>query len=71
MNWTPEEIKKLREHNGLSQKKLADLTGVSLNYIHLLEKGKKTPSKTLCLLLDCIAERLRQEAASDEGGTHG
>lgn len=53
-NWTPKDIKSLRKQNKLSQYVFGNLLGVSGNYIHLLEKGVKTPSKTLKLLLDCV-----------------
>ena len=58
-NWTPEEIKALRERFKLSQQKLSDRLGVSQNYIYLLEKGVKTPSKTLQLLLSCVEKELK------------
>lgn len=59
-NWTPEEIKALRERFKLSQQRLSDCLGVSRNYIYLLEKGVKTPSKTLQLLLNCVEKELIQ-----------
>lgn len=57
--WTPEEIKALRERFKLSQQKLSDRLGVSRNYIYLLEKGVKTPSKTLQFLLNCVEKELK------------
>lgn len=59
-NWTPEEIKELRERFKLSQQALSDSLGVSRNYIYLLEKGVKTPSKTLQLLLNCVEKELKK-----------
>ncbi len=64
--WTPEEVKKLRETYKLSQKKLGDLTGVTDRYIYYLEKGKRKPSKSFRLLLDCIEEKLKKR----KGGNH-
>ena len=52
--WAPEEIKKLRTKLMLSQQAFSKLLGVSENYVYLLEKGVKTPSRILRLLLDCI-----------------
>ena len=52
--WNPEDIKRLRKRLKLSQVALADRLGVSGNYVYLLEKGVKTPSKTLRLLFDCV-----------------
>jgi len=58
--WTSEQIKTLRENYMLSQIKLGELLGVTTNYIYLLEKGVKVPSKTLKLLLDCVEEKLKK-----------
>jgi transcriptional regulator with XRE-family HTH domain len=52
--WTAERIRSFRTKYRLSQAKLAELTGVTENYIYLLEKEVKTPSRTLQLLLDYI-----------------
>ncbi len=57
-NWTPKDIKTLREKKALSQPAFGNLLGVTGNYIYLLEKGVKTPSKTLRFLLDCIERQL-------------
>ncbi len=59
--WNPEDIKELRTKNNLSQKALAELLGVSTNYVYLLEKKVKTPSKTLQLLLNCVEKELKQK----------
>jgi DNA-binding transcriptional regulator YiaG len=60
-NWTPKEIKKLKNKYGLSQKKLSDLLGVTRIHIYYLEKGVREPSKTLSLLLDCVEEKLKRK----------
>lgn len=60
-NWAPENIKSLREKYNLAQRELGELLRVSQNYIHLLEKEVRKPSKTLCLLLDCIEEKLMKK----------
>lgn len=64
MEWTSVNIRSLRERYGLSQVKLAELTGVTTNYVYLLEKGVKQPSKTLQLLLGYISRDL--ESAADD-----
>ena len=61
MNWTPKAIKALRDQYQISQPKLGSLLGVSGNYIYLLEKGVKRPSKTLELLLNCVEKELRKK----------
>jgi len=58
-SWTPERIKTLRKQFKLSQTALGKLTGVAGNYIYMLEGGDRTPSKTLCLLLDRIEAELQ------------
>lgn len=60
-NWTPKDIKMLRKKYKLSQPAFGRLAGVSGNYIYLLEKEVRTPSKTLRLLLDCIERQLNKE----------
>lgn len=60
-NWTPKDIKMLRKKYKLSQPAFGRLVGVSGNYIYLLEKEVRTPSKTLRLLLNCIEMQLNKE----------
>jgi len=55
--WNPIEIRRLRKSLDLYQRELAELLGVTREYIILLEKGVKTPSKTLRLLLNCVEEK--------------
>jgi DNA-binding transcriptional regulator YiaG len=55
------DIKELRKVNKLSQKSLSELLGVAENYVYLLEKGVRKPSKTLRLLLDCVENQLREK----------
>ena len=59
-NWTSKEIKNLREKHNLSQPAFGNLLGVTGNYIYLLEKGVKEPSKTLRLLLGCVERQLSE-----------
>lgn len=71
-NWTPKDIKSLRAKNKLSQPAFGNLLGVSGNYIYLLEKGVKTPSKTLRLLLDCIERQFKEnEKGKERDKKHG
>ncbi len=68
-NWTPEEINNLREKYKLSQPAFGNLLGVSGNYIYLLEKGVKNPSKILKLLLNCVEKQLnKNEKEKGKGG---
>ena len=59
--WTPKDIKALRKVNRLSQRVLSELLGVTENYVYLLEKGVRTPSKTLRLLLESIEKQLNEK----------
>ncbi len=69
-NWTSKEIKELRSKFKLSQKALSEMLGVSDNYIYLLEKGVKKPSKTLKILLSYIEKDLN-ERVREEVNKHG
>jgi DNA-binding transcriptional regulator YiaG len=57
--WLPDDIKTLRKALGLSQAAFAERIGVSRNYVYLLEKEVKRPSKTLRILLDMIQAQLK------------
>ena len=71
-NWTPKEIKNLRRKHNLSQPAFGNLLGVTGNYIYLLEKGVKTPSKTLRLLLDCVERQFKEnEKGKESDKKHG
>lgn len=56
-NWTPAEIKKLRNRLKLTQTKFADLLGYK-NYqsIFQLEKGERKPSGAVRVLLNQLDE---------------
>lgn len=70
-NWTPKDIKTLREKYNLSQPAFGKLLGVTGNYIYLMEKGVKIPSKTLRLLFDCIERQLKENEKGKESAKHG
>ena len=57
-NWNGKDIRELRKRYQFSQEAFGKLLGVSRNYIHLLEKGVRKPSKTLELLLDFNKQKL-------------
>ncbi len=40
-------LQQLREKNGYTQKQVAELTKVAVNYIYMLEKGMRNPSDNL------------------------
>jgi len=66
-SWTPERIKALRSRFQLSQAALGRLTGVAGNYLYMLERGERNPSKTLCILLDRIEVELQEQNKKKEG----
>ena len=68
--WKPDEIKGLRKKLKLSQVDFAEQIGVSGNYVHLLEKGVRTPSKTLRLLLDRIEKEKGKGGEKKHGKRH-
>ena len=47
----PTKIKELRKALGMNQVKFGDTLGISQGFLSDLEKGSKTPSKSLSLLL--------------------
>ncbi len=57
--WTKEEIKGLRAVLGVSQEAFATMLGVTRVYVNYLEKGVKTPSKMLKLLLSYVERDAR------------
>ncbi len=59
--WTSKELKALRKRYKLSQRKLSELSGVTEHYIYLLERGVRTSSNTLSLLLNCVEEKLKRK----------
>lgn len=67
------KLRNARRKRGLTQSELAQLVGVTTNYISLIEKGKKNPStktlKKLALALDVpvssfLEDNLRMELIS-------
>lgn len=59
--WKPKDIKALRKKLKLSQQVFGDLVGVTRTYVNLMERGVKTPSKSLRLLLDCVEGKLKKK----------
>jgi DNA-binding transcriptional regulator YiaG len=57
--WSSREIRELRGKYKISQKAFSELLGVTENYVYLLERGVKKPSKTLKLLMNCIEKDLK------------
>lgn len=69
--WLPEDIEVLRKEHRLSRRAFSELLGVTGNYVYLLEKGVKEPSKTLRLLLDCVERQLKENEKGKESVQHG
>lgn len=59
--WTGIDIKALRMQFRLTQAELAKLVGVAPNYIHMMEKEVRKPSKPLMLLLSRIEKELKMK----------
>jgi len=64
--WLPEEIEVLRKSRKLSRRAFSELLGITGNYVYLIEKGVKTPSDTLRLLLDCVERQLNEKRKESE-----
>jgi len=70
--WKPEDIKAFRQSLELSQEAFAKLLGVTRNFIYYLERGERSPSQTIMLLLDCIADKQEKEKEKGkEDAKHG
>jgi DNA-binding XRE family transcriptional regulator len=67
--WTPDKIRELRKLMELTQWAFAERIGVTRQYVNFLEKGVRRPSKTLCILMDWIAEK--ENKRGKESGEHG
>lgn len=61
--WLPEDIKKLRARNNLTQKSLGKLMGVTRNYVHYLEKGEIEVGTTFAIMLDQIERTFKERNA--------
>lgn len=64
--WIPKEIRAFRKKSELSQRAFGESLGVAGNYIYLLERGDRTPGKTLRILLDLL-ERQEKQKTKKEG----
>jgi len=63
--WLSNDIKNLRAKCNLSQRALAELLGVSEQYIYYIERGSRKPSKMFNILLDCITEHKLKRKEND------
>jgi len=59
--WNPKDIEEIKKKYNLTQKALADLLGVSRIYVYYLEKGERTPGKTLRVLIELLKRDLSIE----------
>jgi transcriptional regulator with XRE-family HTH domain len=59
--WTPERIKALRIALKLTQKAFSERIGVTDIYANYLERGVRTPSRTLKLLLNYVERDLTEK----------
>lgn len=67
-DWTPEEVKMLREKYHLTRRALADLTGVTVSSIYQWERGLKQTSKTVKILLSRIEEDFKRGKKTEKKG---
>jgi DNA-binding transcriptional regulator YiaG len=68
--WTPKKIKGLRQRLNLSQTAFGELLGITRIHVYYIEKGVKTPSKTLRLLLDCVEKEKGKGGEKKHGKRH-
>jgi DNA-binding XRE family transcriptional regulator len=69
--WTPTQIRELRNTMNLTQKAFAERIGVTREYVNYLEKGVKTPSKTLCILMGYIQRNENEKESGKRGKSKG
>lgn len=66
-----DNIAKARKKRGITQKKLAKMTGLSRGYIANIEEGKKYPKmKTLMLIAEKLEVDVEELNRRREGGDH-
>jgi len=59
--WTSKQIRDFRKSCNLYQREFAERLGVTREYVIYLEKGLKSPSKTLKLLMDRLEKDLKRK----------
>ncbi|HPR64848.1 MAG TPA: helix-turn-helix transcriptional regulator [Thermoanaerobaculia bacterium] len=59
--WTSGEIREFRNHLQMTRARFGEMIGVSTNYVYMLEKGLRIPSKTLRILLDHLKKSKEKE----------
>ncbi len=69
--WTPEEIKALRQRHGIIQKDFAKVLRISVQHMCYLEKGVRKPSNTMRALLDCIEREYEKGKGVKKHGSKG
>lgn len=69
--WTKEDIKDLRNRLGLSQTAFGERVGITRIAVYYLEKGVRTPSKTLAILMECIDQKHKETKTKKEVQSHG
>ena len=65
--WTPERIRQLRDALKHTQRVFAEKIGVTREYVNYLEKGVRSPSKTMCILLDCMETKMKKKESGNRG----
>ena len=69
--WTNEDIRGLRIRLGLSQTAFGELVGITRMAVYYLERGVRTPSKTLAILMECIDRKEKETKTRKEVKGHG
>ena len=72
MDWAPEDIKRFKEHHGLTGDSMAETLGVTRSYVFQLMNGFKSPSETIKRLLRCLDEKTTETGKEKAyGKAHG
>ncbi|HAD81250.1 TPA: hypothetical protein DCG35_01990 [Candidatus Edwardsbacteria bacterium] len=60
------QVKAIRKKAGYTQERLAESAGLSLNYIHMIESGKRAPTvDTLNKIAGCLKVKLKDLFSTD------
>ncbi|OGW43381.1 MAG: hypothetical protein A2Y66_03775 [Nitrospirae bacterium RBG_13_41_22] len=65
--WLPEDIQAFRKKHNLYQRELAQLLGVTREYVIYLEKGVRKPGKPLKLFLECLEREFKRKEVKKRG----
>ena len=61
VDYTPEQIRRMREALGLNQSEFAEKLGVSQPTVSMWEIGERSPSGSAAMLLEMLSEKISKK----------